>query len=541
MGALTVGEVLTEMLPRLGRARDRSVPEWPPDVFGLMATLVQRGGFYGKVLASWPPVSDFGRQCEDESVRWRDAVEYGRPVPALVKKLWGSVVKEWGTEVTVLAEDVEASQKVLFLMAIADECGAGLGGAFIDTDFDEYLAKAAQLLEKGSLGKEIHSTRMRILPKRRTPPSGLNVRSLSLHLTCTYGNEVEPSWVPLRSLDTKDTIQVLVVPYPFAVDPMGFQAVEGKPSDMENMDSGRFGFFTGDRKSEPKVVENLVKDAFRAARARTGSVELVLFPELALTEEEHAAAWRVAEKNGAILMAGVGKPAVSGEAAGANSVRIFDPSFDQGRYEQGKHHRWRLNRSQIETYELGATLNPAREWWEYIEIHNRRQFFLQMERWLLVAPLICEDLARPDPVGDMVRAVGPDLVIAFLMDGPQLANRWSARYATVLAEDPGCSVLTITSLGMALRSQPPAGMPKSRKVASWKDPVGGYREIEVSADKDVVLLLTLHRDTRRRSGYRQVSADGRENGVSTGFPILSRVQSVEIADYRNSEDGRSGS
>jgi hypothetical protein len=46
------------------------------------------------------------------------------------------------------------------------------------------------------------------------------------------------------------------------------------------------------------------------------------------------------------------------------------------------------------------------------------------------------------------------LLIALLMDGPQLKSRWSGRYAGVLAEDPGSSVLTLTSLGMALRSRP---------------------------------------------------------------------------------------
>jgi len=49
--------------------------------------------------------------------------------------------------------------------------------------------------------------------------------------------------------------------------------------------------------------------------------------------------------------------------------------------------------------------------------------------------LICEDLARLDPVNDLVRAVGPNLVMSLLMDGPQLTTRWPARYATVLADD----------------------------------------------------------------------------------------------------------
>ena len=62
--------------------------------------------------------------------------------------------------------------------------------------------------------------------------------------------------------------------------------------------------------------------------------------------------------------------------------------------------------------------------------------------------------AEPEPAAELIRAVGPNLLIALLMDGPQLSNRWPARYAAVLAEDPGTSVLTLTSLGMAERSRP---------------------------------------------------------------------------------------
>lgn len=83
--------------------------------------------------------------------------------------------------------------------------------------------------------------------------------------------------------------------------------------------------------------------------------------------------------------------------------------------------------------------------------------------------VICEDLARPDPVGDLLRAVGPNLVIALLMDGPQIKERWSARYATTLAEDPGFSVLSLTSAGMSKLSRPSSGVNRSKVIGLWKD------------------------------------------------------------------------
>ena len=68
------------------------------------------------------------------------------------------------------------------------------------------------------------------------------------------------------------------------------------------------------------------------------------------------------------------------------------------------------------------------------------------------------------------------LVIVGLLDGPQLASRWSARYASVLADDPGSSVLTLSSFGMVERSRP-EGREASRVIALWKDSTTGVREI----------------------------------------------------------------
>jgi len=527
---VTVGEMLSELLPRLRNARTRSIPRWPADVFGLMATLVQRAGLYGVVLTNWPPADDYYDVCVEASCAWRSAAERGSALPREVLRLWRDVTQHWNTPIPTLVASSDEVKSILTLMAIADECGAGLGGIFETRDFDEYTSQASSLLENGSLCEEIHPSRLRVLPKRRTPPSGMNIRSLSLHLACTYGCEVTPQWVPLGSLaESPDTFNLIVIPFPFEVQPLWFKSAVANPDEAGNMDSTRFGFFTTERESDPNLISHLLNAAISEGKRQVGQIHMVLFPELALTLEEHAAAWKIAEAAGAVLMAGVGVTSPSESSAGTNTVYVSDPSFGTEPYKQSKHHRWRLDRSQILTYQLGATLNPSKDWWEYIAIRDRRQHFFQMARWLLIAPLICEDLARPDPTGDVIRSIGPDLVIAFLMDGPQLANRWPARYATVLAEDPGCSVLTITSLGMALLSRPP-GATVSRKIASWKDPVNGLREIEVNADKDVAVVLTLNQDTRRNEGFRQVSADGRTNAVNRGFPILSRWSCIKLGE-----------
>jgi hypothetical protein len=97
---------------------------------------------------------------------------------------------------------------------------------------------------------------------------------------------------------------------------------------------------------------------------------------------------------------------------------------------------------------------------------------------ITLVSLVCEDLGQTDSVVDVMRSVGPTVVLTPLLDGPQLNSRWAARYASMLAGDPGSAVLTLTSFGMVRRSRP-HGRDSSPVVALWKDPVRGLREIRL--------------------------------------------------------------
>src|SRR5262249_2750506 len=109
-----------------------------------------------------------------------------------------------------------------------------------------------------------------------------------------------------------------------------------------------------------------------------------------------------------------------------------------------------------------------------------------------------------DSVAEVIRSVGPTVVYAPLLDGPQISSRWSARYASVLADDPGSAVLTLTSFGMVQRSRP-HGRDSSPVVALLKDPVRGLREIRLESGAQGVLLTVAGGRTTRRS------ANGREH------------------------------
>ena len=101
--------------------------------------------------------------------------------------------------------------------------------------------------------------------------------------------------------------------------------------------------------------------------------------------------------------------------------------------------------------------------------------------------------ASSSSLADVVRRVGPSLVVAVLLDGPQLTSRWPSRYSSVLTDDPGAAVLTLTSYGMAARSRPP-GKRGSRVVAHWNNPVDGPQEIEL-APRAAAILLSMSVET----------------------------------------------
>jgi hypothetical protein len=151
--------------------------------------------------------------------------------------------------------------------------------------------------------------------------------------------------------------------------------------------------------------------------------------------------------------------------------------------------------------------------------------FLELGGGITVVAVVCEDLARLDAVADLLRAVGPTFVLTVLLDGPQLTSRWTARYASVLADDPGSAVLTLTSLGMVERSRPPGSTP-SRVVALWKDPTRGVHEIAVDPGAEAILLSTSVTRAARHSADGRWPADDTTQLRDVGVHQLRAAASV---------------
>ena len=333
-----------------------------------------------------------------------------------------------------------------------------------------------------------------VLPKVRTSSVGCTLRSLSHHLALLPGAGVARGrWTPhyTKQSEPSDdtpsgTMNLVLIPLPYSLTAASFRKTVVEEVDGEGDDcSARFGYFEVNQHwidEDPARTAELisfVQDVIEAAQRETSSIDGIVFPELSLDYATHAAVrdhMRRHLPNAQILVSGTSS---NSEGRSGNFVAVT--SFQQapsggGRIYQEtvreKHHRWKLERSQLRDYGLLGVLSPEMDWWENISLQSRKIDFTVMREDSVFAAMICEDLARVDPCQQVIRAVGPNLVIALLMDAPQIAARWPARYATVLAEDPGCACLTLTSRGLMTR-QHRLGTHRSngddRVVGMWRD------------------------------------------------------------------------
>lgn len=366
-----------------------------------------------------------------------------------------------------------------------------------------------------------------MLPKAHTPSSGTTLRSLSHHLAGFPACGVDVRWerMPTRLLPARHdgrSLNVLLLPWPLAIPPKAIQPVRPLPTGRTEDGSHRpaRGAFTVDLGASPSLAE--IARVVDAAETVVDRVHVVLLPELALPAGTVA---DVARRLRRVVVSGTGTPAKP-PGHGRNGAEIAIPLESAEAPDglvthavQAKHHPWRIDASQIVQYGLGSSLSPQTDWWEAIDPAPRTLTFRVLQEGLVFCLLVCEDLARQDPAAPLVRAVGPDLVIALLMDGPQLDSRWSARYASVLADDPGSSVLTVTSLGMATLCRPP-GKAASRIVGLWRDPVSSPRELELP-DDSVGLVLSLS-----WVASRETTLDGRSDDATSTRVVLTGVHPV---------------
>lgn len=521
--SITVGEHVRFLLAVTTKTFP-DCPKWPADVFAIAASLLARGGAYASILKTWPPSGAAGlwtAKVKKIAKQWRRAWQ---KTPTEVVMGWALLKKYAYLPIHQICQDKRLLENLMLLSSVADEtcvhAGIPIRWTSSGAQESEFYLKAQRLIRPKARGstlcERISPTRVRVLPKMHTPQSGMTIRSISLNLALVLNDEIVPKWHFLPQPLEDDTFNVLVLPWPFDIPNGAVHECVSNPHELRNMPP-HFGFFTYDPAGGDGPASQLEK-LFGTAALRSKRIHAVVLPELAVTPAQFESLSKLTRSRDMHLIAGVcveGKP---GEYSG-NEVRFASPSYVT--FAQQKHHRWKLSESQIRTYKLLDELSPKREWWEHIDISSREFNFFALGDGLVISALICEDLARPDPVGDLLRAVGPNVVFALLMDGPQINDRWPGRYAASLADDPGSSVLSVTSLGMSLRSKRPK-KDRSRVVALWHSPSGESDEIELPKPYSALLLSF---EKRKKQEW---AADGRDDSEQAAYLHLKSKRRLRL-------------
>jgi hypothetical protein len=488
--------------------------EWPPDVFAFTEVILERSQAYRFVLSppegvEWPPsrIPAWPDTVTDEGRQWSFwAEDASRGLPHVLLEEWRLLCERSDTPLDLLAEGKawRVCEALLTVHAIADEACVGLGVPLDSSDGGAciYQARGRELLARAGTLSRIHPQLLRVFPKVRTSPNGTALSSLSRY-ACVLRPGTMARWhktpVRHRGTDTRAShASLLLLPWPLRVRETDFRPVGGPP----RRDAGEtFGYF--EFAPAEKLDLDLVSRVIVAARDEVESVDVVCLPESAIDESEIQGLEEVLEDQGvAMLITGVRGRATGPGRFPRNWVhKGVSPRLEKGErpskalgecwfhLRQNKHHRWALDEPQIFQYHLGGALHPQVRWWEAMDVPRRSLQFVELGEELVMISLICEDLAQMDDVAEVIRSVGPTAVMTPLLDGPQLNSRWAARYASVLADDPGAAVCTLSSFGMVQRSRPPA-REASRVFALWKDPVRGTREIALDPGAQGVVLTT---------------------------------------------------
>jgi len=550
-------------------------PSWPPDVFAVAAAILRRTGGYATLLTSASAGAN-SRLAEELGVRWRDELSKNirrdgdfnpknHLAPIKIRVWFSALLKGRRKTFQELSTDSTIRKAALRLCAASDTACAGIG---ITPKDNVFLSFAQRVLARRNFNRSfcylINPERLVVLGKQHTPQRGCTIRSISHHLSLYVPSEIDAIWYgPFEPAHGElDVLNLLLLPWPTEIQTRDFSLAE-RVSTSDTTTHGRkvgakVGVRAGDgssyryfeyvpvKQDSPSALKKKIKSALRLARNHADSIHGVVLPEMALDVEQYRVAEKIVAEAGAMLISGVrvpGRNVGSGSEVGMpQNVCAIQPlgltsaASDLGdelsavleytRHLQLKHHRWCLDRNQVLQYGLGGRIPASKDCWEHIHVGDRSIAFVTLMRWLTTCALLCEDLARQEPVAEVIRAVGPNLVIALLMDGPQLRHRWSSRYASVLAEDPGCSVLTLTSLGMVNRSRP---LDQSKEleesspvVALWRDALYGEREISIPAGHNACVLSLV---SRRK---REYTLDDRHDESESYFPVFAGSYTFKV-------------
>jgi hypothetical protein len=492
---------------------------------------LEHSGAYLGIVHAWPPpasknLDGWVNDVRKDAEAWLaaiDSLQVGM-VPVGVRDAWQTILSHGAIPIKDVALVPDLVAALIRVAIIADEVFskfAAPGSISCRT----YLISHEEMLRPTRVGgatlcADIDPSRIRVLPKSRLITKGMNVRNLTHFLAYCPGGEVEVVWHEvLAEPPSGDMLNMLLVPWPVTIGADQFAPLDPKSRAGCEIAPGYDYFCYSARPIDPKEFGDWFERLLIRAEKKSGPVHFIVFPEASLTVAQYSAILSRLRTRSSVLVAGVcdqfrDRHSTVDAAGSWYRNRSFvsvplpsGPGLDvpRGAIRQGKHHRWLVTPEQIRMYEgLDAVLNPDMRWWEGIEIEERRLNFIRFANLMTCCVHICEDFTQHHPCGESVLSVAPELVIALLQDAAQLPSRWPGVYASKFADDPGTSVLTMTSSGMVELSYSAAQGRISRSIALWRD--GGTRkEIEVRPGNAVVLQL------QREAASPRFSADGRRS------------------------------
>jgi hypothetical protein len=522
----TVGQIVGRLLK--GPRSWPHLPYWPPDVFALAATLVQMSGCYAMRQHALP---DRRRRERTRTIAdaWRTHNLSGVQQEEL-QSLWKSIGESRRKEV---AETQGWHSQAMDLLSIADQACSGVGFAvapqgtmtfagLLAREFVGFLRGRTDFLPflPDSLCRSISPTEVCVLPKTRTPQVGCSLRSYSHNLALLPPvGECRPSWImgDIRRGVGADPrghsphLSLLLVPFPYHVPDGCLRGLQVRGARFFDVRQEWLRGITA------RNLARFLSELVERARHKNRLVDGIVLPEAALTSDlARDTAKEISRKGLGIELFVTGALESSPKGRWPRSAAHLFP-YVNGKipfyFSQAKHHRWRMDDSQAKRYGFTAALGklPA---WERIDITERECNFYVVRHGASLTSLVCEDLARLDPVQSILRAVGPNLVIALLMDGPQRPTRWSAHCAARLCDDPGSSVLTLTSMGMLRRSSSAS----PREIGLWAEAGAYYRPLAIRKGAHGLLVNLEFRD------HEEMTSDGRsDHGKAVGVTLGSTV------------------
>jgi hypothetical protein len=528
----TVGTKISAVLPRGTRstsAKTRSYkqsPTVPADIFAVSGVLLQDSGafaFHGvntsKSHLNYPKLGLSATRVEELEKLGKTWANAPKQIPKEIRDLWNELESYWEFPLNVRAYKNSARRiknnqywwrAAYELFLVADAACQGIGF----TPFDEAETTIAQefwdsrihLISAHRRGRsssdgiknvEIPSTITQMVdpdvicvqPKSLIPTVGAGTRVFSRNLCLLPPRGVvRTQWsvnTHRRAASADPGLNILAIPFPYKMERDEFVVDEVK--DEANRRAVKVfrlkqtWLLDGPFREFKLTCESL----FDQCKARDNLHGLVL-PELSLNQDRFVefaefAKRRIPElefivsgtsqncekqpKSGNYIWIRKFKAAVDGKHSSLDSY--FDIS-------QSKHHRWSLDEGQILAYGLHHTkaggMAIKEPHWENFAGRPRELNFLAFRENSAFCGVVCEDLARSEPCHEVIRAVGPNLLFALLLDGPQIEPRWGAKYASIFAADHGCAVMTVSSRALVQRSQEVTDLEKNYSVVYFRSP-----------------------------------------------------------------------